>query len=66
MVEDFGIPLRDLQIEKRIHDTFTIDIVYKDFAIEIDGPFHFIHDPLFFTDPEFATRKQSFMYDFNA
>jgi hypothetical protein len=57
LVNDLGINKSEIKLEAKIHNIFRVDILYRDFALEIDGPFHFIHDPMFSIDPEFSARK---------
>jgi hypothetical protein len=45
---------------------YTIDLVHKDLAFEVNGPFHYIHDPLFNANPNFSIEKQKNMFDFNS
>lgn len=63
-MNDFGINKSEFKLEASIQNLFRVDILYKDFALEIDGPSHFIHDPTYF-DPEFSARKKHDMIDYN-
>jgi hypothetical protein len=45
--KDLGIPMSELKLESRVHDVFTCDIRYKDYVIEVNGPFHYVHDPYY-------------------
>ena len=48
---DIGIPKDQIKLESQVKGAFNLDIRYKDFAFEILGPYHFVHDPTLLEDP---------------
>ncbi len=54
LIKQLGFPKNEIETEKKIMGIYAIDLVHKDFAFEINGPFHYIHDPIYNTDPNFS------------
>lgn len=65
LTTELGIPRAQLKLEQKVFNTYNLDIRYKDFAFEVNGPFHYIHDPYWCTQDDFDARKAESMHDFN-
>lgn len=57
LIKDVGLSKDQLKMEQYVKGAYQVDIMYKDFAFEIDGPFHYIHDHTSLTDTTFHQRK---------